>query len=1173
MTAAKGFGVDILDVFGVNMPDELSEALLRGSLVIFAGAGVSKQPPCSLCTFEELVEGIADDVDPLRRCAPILENGESCEAALGRLSVEGDIYKTCAEKLVITTCSELHRNILSLFQGSDSVRVVTTNFDKGFSNASEELGLEPRLYEAPALPLGDSFDGVVHLHGSVDHPSEMVLTDSDFGKAYVSNGWAARFLVDMFSTYTVLFVGYSCGDMLVRYLARSISTEMKGNVFALEKSDGSFNKWQTLGIEPIKYDDYGQLPKIFAEWSRKTRLTLYERANAVRGMAALGDKLDEGSCMELKRFLSATSGDEFGALAKAYIADARGLGSLRTLSRIGYDGFMYEDEIPEEQFPFFDWAAKTAAAVDPCELLRFSTEKKQHFSKGFCRAILKCLAQKECDESRIAIWMAYFEPRWVASDAGWYHLFLLLEKVKGQELSLRLAKFAFSFFYEYSKGSFGCAEGIVVRPYFEAQYGITRMKEAIFLHFDAIGEELFGWMIGQFEEIARAESFLWTAERWFDRESFSRSSIEDHEQDSSETGTVNAMISIARDLGVALLEKGAKSATDFRALVGSKSDLVVRIGLFLMEKGGIDGDIAIETVVSDGCLDVLNAKHEVYSILKYAYPMASTLAREKLIAYVCEQKPEIDDRVDAHSRFSLFSYLLLGSPDDPLLIGQIEEVKRRFPNFELGAYPDLVYSIESGWEGDDSLFEITEADFAADSIIGRWRSLDKGESRFRFVQAVNDAMRKYPDKAISVCLDLISRDELETIAVDALYHIRWSELSTSLKMDAINLLSLSMRHVRLYPSSAYAIKELSELDGFLVDSDLESLINEGISRLREWLNDRDLARNYDWLTTSINCPLGQLITAVLNLSKSFDREGNLECRHMVSDTFANLLGLFDRDAAAIKCIAASLFSEANYWAGVLPEFFSSEIVPMLGGGIASQGAWCGLSYLGWVSGDAWKRIREYWQEVLLGADFEGDQEARRVRLLFFWASIQHDAPDLRDELFRASFKDPQACSCSTWVLSEWTLRLSGEERMREWNRWIKKTIGEALDSEEGYAKSARHVGRLLDDEENNDPDIAADAVRLLAGHCHWRCDQIIPIEEKLPQILENNKASSEDKALFLLAQLNSAHPSFSQDQWYRMAFDTIDCRSLKTKTLSQLRDAFVRHGFDVPGSMVGIGAF
>ena len=134
-------------------------------------------------------------------------------------------------------------------------------------------------------------------------------------------------------------------------------------------------------------------------------------------------------------------------------------------------------------------------------------------------------------------------------------------------------------------------------------------------------------------------------------------------------------------------------------------------------------------------------------------------------------------------------------------------------------------------------------------------------------------------------------------------------------------------------------------------------------------------------------------------------------------------------------------------------------------------------------------------------------------------------------------------------------------------------MGEALDSEEGYAKSARHVGRLLDNEENDDRDIAADAVRLLAGHCHWKCDQIILIEEKLPQILENNKASSEDKALFLLAQLNSADPSFSQDQWYRMAIESIDCRSLKTETLSWLRDAFVRHGFDVPESMVDIGTF
>ena len=592
--AARRFRQDILDIFGVNIPDGLNEALSKEKLVIFAGAGVSKQPPCSLDTFAELVKGIADEVDPLGKCSPILENGESCEAALGRLRAEGDIYESCSRKLTISTCSELHKNILKLFGESGKIRVVTTNFDKGFSNASKELGMEPRLYESPALPLGGSFSGLVHLHGSVDHPFEMVLTDSDFGKAYVSNGWAARFLVDMFSKYTVLFVGYSCSDMLVRYLARSISAEMKGRVFALERDEQCFCRWQSLGIEPIKYDSYNRLPIIFDEWSRKARLTLYERANTVREMAMRGDNLDEGSCLELKRLLSTASKDEFEALARAYVAGTKELGSLSILSKIGYDGFMYEDGIAPEQFPFFHWAVETFAFSDPRGLMCMSAKMQRHFSRDFCRAVLRRLAAEECAEDTIAIWVSYFEPQWIASSSGWYCLSRLMEKVKSRELSLRLAKFMFSFFHEYKEKSFGSAEGMATRPYFEAHRETDRIRKAIFVHFDDIGEELFDWLIGQFEEIAQIDSLLWTVENWFDKESFSRSAIEDHEQDSSATGTVNVMISVARDLGVALLEKGVRSVNDFKKLVDSKSDIVTRIGLFLTEKGGIDGDAAID---------------------------------------------------------------------------------------------------------------------------------------------------------------------------------------------------------------------------------------------------------------------------------------------------------------------------------------------------------------------------------------------------------------------------------------------------------------------------------------------------------------------------------------------------------------------------------------------------
>lgn len=1161
-----------MDVFGINIPDKLNKALLEDDLVIFAGAGVSKQSPCSLGTFMELVEEIAADVDPFGKYGGISEN-ETCEAALGRLSAGGDIYRVCAGKIAISTCSELHKNILSLFEGDEKVRVVTTNFDKGFSNASEELRLKPRLYEAPALPLGTSFNGLIHLHGSVDHPYEMVLTDSDFGRAYVSNGWAARFLVDMFSTYTVLFVGYSCSDMLVRYLTRSISTEMKGKVFALERDDTCFCRWQSLGIEPIKFGRYDQLPALFDEWSRKTRLSLYERANTVREMAVLGDKLDEGSRAELRRLLSTASEGELGALAKAYAAGAEELGSLSVLSEIGYDGFMYEDEISSGQFPFFDWALKTLAVKDPCGLLLVSAKKKQHFSKNFCRAVLQYLAVEECTEECIAAWVSYFEPQWIASGGGWFHLTRIIEKVKSRETSLRLAKFAFSFFHEYKDESFGSAAGMVACPYFEAHREIERMRKAIFIHFDDIGEELFDWLIGQFEEIARIDSLLWTAESWFDGESFSRSAIEDHEQDSSATGTINAMISIARDLGIALLEKGIKSINDFKRFAGSKSDLVVRIGLFLMERGGIDGDAAIETVMSGECFNVLGAKHEVYSILKYAYPRASLPAKKKLIAYICERHPDIDDPAEAHSRFSLFSYLLAESSNDPLLLDEIEKVKSRFPNFKLATYPDLVYSVTSGWEENEASFEICEAGFTADAVAERWNSADEGESRFLFGQAINNAMRKYPDKAIEICLDLVGRDGFENIVSKAFLYISWAELSASLRQDVVELLSLGVRNSRLYPSSIYAVKELSKRDNFLSNAELEFFADAGINGLDGWLSNSDLAYNYDWLTTSINCPIGQIASVLVGLSKRFAQEEAAEGQRMISGFFIELLKSLGENEMAIRCIAASFFSEANYWASTLPEFFSSDIAPLFGKEASTQGSWCGFSYLGWISEAVWRNVREYWRDVVSCSSLEKREELRRTQSLFFWASIQYDDPVLRDKLFRASFKNPQVCSRSTWILSEWTVRLSGQERMLEWNKWIRGLFAEALDSEENYYKSARHVGRLLDREKNDNLDIAADVIRILASHCDWECEQIILSEEELPSILENDRIPDETKVLFLLAQLNSTNPGFSEERWYRMSASFIDFQSLEPEKLSRLRDAFVRYGFDVPEEMVDHDAF
>ena len=94
----------------------------------------------------------------------------------------------------------LHRDLVRLYPETDKVRIVTTNFDLLFDAAARDLFTKkPDLFKSPALPLGREFYGIVHVHGCLDRPQGMVLTDADLGRAYLTDGWASRFLVELFA--------------------------------------------------------------------------------------------------------------------------------------------------------------------------------------------------------------------------------------------------------------------------------------------------------------------------------------------------------------------------------------------------------------------------------------------------------------------------------------------------------------------------------------------------------------------------------------------------------------------------------------------------------------------------------------------------------------------------------------------------------------------------------------------------------------------------------------------------------------------------------------------------------------------------------------------------------------------------------------------------------------
>jgi len=280
----------------IDFDERLIAAQQDGSLVIFAGAGVSNGEPSKLPLFNKLTQLIGEWAQQARK-----EN-ESNERFLGRLTDQGvKVHEHTAQIFSNSESqpTQLHKDLLRLFNSLDQVRLVTTNFDSHFDTAAKEVfGRLPEVYRAPALPLGNDFLGIVYLHGSVQSdPKRLVLTDKDFGRAYLTEGWATRFLQAMFARYTVLFVGYSHNDTVMDYLARGLPPEGTQPRFALVKEDTDLTMWEHRGIKPLTYpgidDDHSKLVEAVAAWAEWANRGVLETGQRIKELVSGPPPLDK----------------------------------------------------------------------------------------------------------------------------------------------------------------------------------------------------------------------------------------------------------------------------------------------------------------------------------------------------------------------------------------------------------------------------------------------------------------------------------------------------------------------------------------------------------------------------------------------------------------------------------------------------------------------------------------------------------------------------------------------------------------------------------------------------------------------------------------------------------------------------------------------------------------
>ena len=287
---------------GPTIPVQLMNELDRGKVAFFCGAGVSAGPGSGLPGFKELVEHVysanrmepdsvervaldLDEPDPAKRL-PQFDKALGLLERSGRLGAEelrGTVIKRLSQRS--TGRLAVHEALITLSRRERGVCLITTNFDNRFV----EAGLEEKFVDsAPRLPVPKPHDwsSLVHLHGRImsnEDGSNLVLTAADFGRAYLTEQWAARFVIELFREFTVVFVGYSVGDPVMGYMVDALAGERaKGarfaTAFAFANHDGTSDGqerardgWLAKNVEPILYSDRNHhelLRETLIEWAR-----------------------------------------------------------------------------------------------------------------------------------------------------------------------------------------------------------------------------------------------------------------------------------------------------------------------------------------------------------------------------------------------------------------------------------------------------------------------------------------------------------------------------------------------------------------------------------------------------------------------------------------------------------------------------------------------------------------------------------------------------------------------------------------------------------------------------------------------------------------------------------------------------------------------------------------
>lgn len=684
----------------VNFPRPLIDAHRAGGLVLFVGAGASMDPPSSLPNFRTLASDIARE----SQVAVTDKELANPDVLLGRLMDLGvDVHLRIRSRVGSTNSSpnRLHRAITAVAMAGDAFRLVTTNYDGHLSAALLGGGATVAEYMAPALPLGNAFSGLVYLHGNVrQEPFNLIVTDKDFGHAYLTDAWAARFLERMFARYAVLFLGYSHSDVVMRYLARALGPDSQRYILT---PDPSAQEWRTLGITPIGYpllkDSHGALVDALEGWASLASMGLLDHRQRVATLVSAPPSgvPEEVSYLEsllgdrekLRFFVELARGEEWLSWAGSHL-EFRALfdPSVTPTDCTATLAYWFADRFVTDE----------SLTVTALGVVHDAGGRLGPTAWGVIGQRINALGSPR--PPWLTPWIVLMiqnAPRYTSEVLD----YALCRSVLPADRAIALLLFDFlvepQVALEPSYG--GAATARFDVDWRGTGYWLSEAWRTVFVpHLADVAPEILAIVDRHLRRAHLLLTGVGTATAGWDPVSRRRSAIDPSSQDLHDD-PLNVLIDAARDCLEALLNARSHIAVAMvNAWASADAPTLRRLAIHgWSHRGDVDSTGKLEWLRERGWLYDEELRHEVFHLLEVALPSADPEAAAAIVADVLAGPEDIDDEnLRAYIQYNALSWIVTHAPGLQSAHRARDELHAAHPEFAESEHPNFGTWFESG---------------------------------------------------------------------------------------------------------------------------------------------------------------------------------------------------------------------------------------------------------------------------------------------------------------------------------------------------------------------------------------------------------------------------------------------------------------------------------------------